>query len=122
MKTTHFCKAIGCNNPTNSGMDFCMSCFERSANNDDLLEESAEAMSKRYPAYYKDVSDLAEIDVYGVHHIFQITDPSGCIHHASKKLLLSGVRTGGKSVYKDIREARDTLTRWLHLNELNQNI
>lgn len=63
----------------------------------------------------KSVEHLMEVDVYAVHHLFGINDPFGAIQHASKKLLLSGVRTGGKSVYDDIREARDTLTRWLEL-------
>ena len=74
------------------------------------------SMSKMYPKYYKDVSDVLEVDVYHVHKIFNIQDPSGAIQHASKKLLLSGVRTGGKSFYDDIREARDTLNRWLEIN------
>lgn len=74
------------------------------------------SMSKLYPKYYKDVSDVLEVDVYHVHKIFNIQDPSGAIQHASKKLLLSGVRTGGKSFYDDIREARDTLNRWLEIN------
>lgn len=74
------------------------------------------SMADKYPAYYKDVSGVSEVDVYAVHQLFGIDDPSGCIHHASKKLLLSGVRTGGKSKRDDIREARDTLTRWLDLN------
>lgn len=74
------------------------------------------SMSKLYPKYYKDVSGVEEVDVYHVHQIFNIQDPSGAIQHASKKLLLSGVRTGGKSFYDDIREARDTLNRWLQLN------
>jgi len=29
-----------------------------------------DAMSKKYPKYYKDVSDLTEIDVYAVHQLF----------------------------------------------------
>lgn len=74
-------------------------------------------MSQKYPKYYKSVQGLKEIDVYAVHQLFDIQDPSGAIQHASKKLLLSGVRTGGKSVYDDIREARDTLTRWLEINK-----
>lgn len=74
------------------------------------------SMSKLYPKYYKDVSDVEEVDVYYVHTLFSIQDPSGAIQHASKKLLLSGVRTGGKSFYDDIREARDTLNRWLEIN------
>ena len=74
------------------------------------------SLAEKYPKYYKKVGSLTEIDVYAVHHLFNIQDPSGCIQHASKKLLLSGVRTGGKSAYDDIKEARDTLTRWLELN------
>lgn len=73
-------------------------------------------MSLKYPKYYKSVSGLEEIDVYTVHQLFNIEDPSGCIQHASKKLLLSGVRTGGKSKIEDIQEARDTLTRFLQLH------
>lgn len=75
-----------------------------------------ESLSAKYPKYYKPVGELTEVDVYAVHKLFDIHDPSGCIHHSSKKLLLSGVRTGGKSAYHDIKEARDTLTRWLQLN------
>lgn len=73
-------------------------------------------MAALYPAYYKDVSHISEIDVYMVHYLFDIKDPSGAIQHASKKLLLSGTRTGGKSMFKDIKEARDTLNRWLEMN------
>ena len=73
-------------------------------------------MAQKYPKYYKEVGPHKEIDVYAVHQLFDIQDPSGCIQHASKKLLLSGCRTGGKSMYTDIREARDSLNRWLELN------
>lgn len=76
-------------------------------------------LAKKYPAYHKDVSDVSSLDVYHIHKLFNIQDPSGCIQHASKKLLLSGVRTGGKSVRKDIQEARDTLQRWLDLYPAN---
>ena len=75
-------------------------------------------LSKLYPTYYKPVGNLTEVDVYAVHHLFNIQDPSGAIQHASKKLLLSGVRTGNKSKRKDIQEARDTLNRWLELDAL----
>lgn len=111
------CKSIGCNEEAAENSDFCMTCLEKAAN---ANSEVPQKLSERYPAYYKDVGDLTEVDVYAVHNLFQINDPSGCIHHASKKLLLSGVRTGGKSVYKDIKEARDTLTRWLQINENQQ--
>lgn len=73
-------------------------------------------MAQKYPKYYKSVKGLESVDVYTVHQLFNIQDPSGCIQHASKKLLLSGVRTGGKSAIEDITEARDTLTRYLQLH------
>lgn len=103
------CKTLGCNHRTHPDEDFCSACTQKP-----LFDNTA--LSSRYPQYYKSVGDLEEVDVYAVHHLFSIQDPSGCIQHASKKLLLSGVRTGGKSQFKDIKEARDTLTRWLQLN------
>ena len=109
------CKSIGCKHLTEPGYDFCVFC--RTRNQAMLFESADQPMSAKYPKYYKSVEGMEEIDVYAVHHLFKITDPSGCIQHASKKLLLSGVRTGGKSAYDDIREARDTLTRWLQLNK-----
>jgi hypothetical protein len=73
------------------------------------------AMHEKYPAYYKDVSHLDSVDVYRVHRLFEVNDP--VIHHASKKLLMAGSRTGEKFEIDDIREARDTLTRWLDMEE-----
>ncbi len=71
---------------------------------------------EKYPAYFKSVKGLDYVDVYMVHKLFDIQDPSGALQHASKKILLSGVRTGGKSAYADIKEARDSLNRWLEIN------
>lgn len=113
----HLCKTIGCSGTTSQDQDFCYDCLDTM--NQITSYESSESLSAKYPKYYKSVGNLTEIDVYAVHHLFQIQDPSGCLQHASKKLLLSGVRTGGKSAYDDIKEARDTLTRWLQLNETN---
>jgi hypothetical protein len=79
------------------------------------------SLSVLYPKYYKSTEGLEEVDVYAVHKLFDVQDPSGAIQHASKKLLLSGTRTGGKSKYKDIKEARDTLSRWLELNQEENN-
>lgn len=111
------CKSIACTYETTATKDFCPKCEHTRQMQMDFSSESAVPMSERYPQYYKDVSDLDELDVYQIHHLFNIQDASGCIQHASKKLLLSGVRTGGKSHFKDIKEARDTLTRWLQINE-----
>jgi len=77
----------------------------------------AKSLEERYPQYYKSVRHLEFVDVYRVHTLFAIEDCSGCIQHASKKLLLSGSRTGGKAKRQDIEEARDTLTRWLEMEK-----
>ena len=98
------CKAIGCCSVTLPGRDFCKPCENK--------EVTTLSLSDKYPDQYKDVGDLTEIDAFGVHQLFQLQDPSGCLQHASRKLLVSGI-----PAYKDIREARDTLTRWLQLNK-----
>ena len=73
-------------------------------------------MSQRYPKYYKPIPEgMKELDFYAVAHIFGIND--AVLSHALKKILLPGVRTGGKSRRDDIKEARDTLTRWLELHK-----
>ncbi len=71
-------------------------------------------LSERYPARYKAVGDILEIDVYGVHHLFEVADHSGALQEASSKLLMSA---SSGQLYKDVREARDLLTRWLQLNK-----
>lgn len=116
------CKAVNCNHEVTPGTDFCVQCRDRSLRvslNPMSMVTPGESMSSKYPKYYKSVEHLTEIDVYAVHHLFNVNDPSGAIQHASKKLLLSGSRNGGKSFFKDIEEARDTLTRWLQLNQPN---
>ena len=80
-------------------------------------QEASATLSELYPQYYKDCRHIDNIDVYGVHDLFGIQDESGCLQHASKKILLSGKRNGGKSLYQDIKEARDTLNRKLQLME-----
>jgi len=108
------CHAIGCNNNIPVTQDFCSDCLSAKTSTESSAESSND-MATRYPEYYKAVGDMQSVDVYAIHKLFNIQDPSGCIQHASKKLLLSGVRTGGKSKHKDVKEARDTLTRWLEL-------
>lgn len=79
---------------------------------------AVQTVAQKYPKYYKAIpKDWDSIDVYGICKLFPVKDDSGCIHHALKKLLVPGVRTGGKSFYNDIQEARDTLNRWLELNK-----
>lgn len=120
------CKSIGCNYPSTAGSDFCHVCErvhslkgwfgELTVANPELAELADTSLATKYPKYYKDVQAYSDIDVYAVHLLFDVQDASGALQHASKKLLLSGVRTGGKTKRNDIEEARDTLTRWLELH------
>lgn len=123
------CRSIGCTHNVPDGEDFCAECTDLVRPGAGFLTTlevapaptptpaiAGSSMAARYPQYYKSLHGLVEIDVYAVHQLFAINDPSGAIQHASKKLLLSGVRTGGKSMYADVKEARDSLTRWLELN------
>lgn len=102
------CKAIGCCNPRLLDKDFCEPCLLRDS--DSLLG----SLSEQYPDHYKPVGDLVEIDAAAVHQLFNIPDPSGCLQQASAKILMSGV-SGQR--YRDVKEARDLLTRWLQLNK-----
>lgn len=75
-------------------------------------------LADKYPKYHKRIPEgVTTIDTYALNQMFPVDDTSGCILHARKKLLVPGVRTGGKTMYDDVKEARDTLTRWLELNK-----
>ena len=103
-------KTIGCINLIAAGQDFCEPC-----SNADLEGFGAgRSLVDQYPHQYKATGDITELDVFAVHQLFQIQDYSGCIQHASRKLLMAGVE---QPFHKDIREARDTLTRWLQLQQ-----
>lgn len=112
------CKSIGCEATLVStpDMDYCKECLAKSANYE-VVNHKQPSMSELYPKYYKNFEDVSEADVYLVHDRFGLHDFSGALHHASKKILLSGVRTGGKTKFDDIREARDALNRWLEINK-----
>ncbi|UYL86044.1 hypothetical protein [Acinetobacter phage vB_AbaM_BP10] len=74
-----------------------------------VSEEMKSLSSEKHSHYFKDVSNLLEIDVYRVLKLFDVTDP--CIQHAVKKLLCAGGR-GVKDVDKDVHEAIDSLLRY----------
>ena len=67
-------------------------------------------MTQEYSKYFIDVSDYTKIDIYRYLELLE-GERGHAIEHALKKLALCGVRTGGKDMRKDIKEARDTLTR-----------
>lgn len=79
------------------------------------LEDSGEELAIRFPKYWKPLpANWKAIDTYRVNDLFPIQgDNSGRLLHARKKLLVPGVRTGGKSLFTDISEAHATLGAWL---------
>jgi hypothetical protein len=116
------CSSGWCGNLAQFGKSVCRNCdaekqYELVKASKPTLKDKLLSIADKYPQYYKNVSHMSHVDVYAVHKLFNIQDPSGAIQHASKKLLLSGVRTGGKTVLEDIKEARDTLNRWLELHQ-----
>lgn len=108
------CKSIGCNTQLpKGGPDFCITCREGfRLPRDPQSEESVDAMAEKYPDQFQPVGEAKELDVFAVHHMFRMNDPSGCLHHCSRLLLMSGAQPDPD----DIEQARDALTRWLELN------
>lgn len=79
-----------------------------------LNDAEAEQMARDFPAYWKKLPEhWTAIDTYRVNRLFPVDDPSGQLLHSRKKLLVPGCRTGGKTVYQDIKEAHRTLGAWL---------
>lgn len=76
-------------------------------------------LAKRFPKYWKSLpKHWAAIDTYRVNELFPIIgDDSGRLLHARKKLLVPGMRTGGKSLFTDVSEAYATLGAWLADNQ-----
>ena len=81
-------------------------------------DDQALAMAEKYPAYWRTLpKHWLAVDTYRVNRLFPVDDPSGQLLHCRKKLLVPGCRTGGKSVYDDIKEAHATLGAWLADNK-----
>lgn len=73
-----------------------------------------------YPAYWRPIpAHWQALDFYRVRSLFPLPEgyESARLDHALKKLLIPGNRTGGKSVYKDLKEAHATLGQWLRENK-----
>jgi len=63
------------------------------------------------------IPDAIHIDVYEVLDAFGIT--CSATQHALKKLLCAGLRSKG-SVLQDLKEARDSITRAIQMQERRQ--
>lgn len=69
---------------------------------------------RKHSHYFRNVSHLQVMDLYRFLEVFNVTDP--CFQHAIKKLVVPGMRGGGKSTEKDLQEAIDTLMRRQEMN------
>lgn len=77
---------------------------------DEQSDAWAEEQAKKYPAYWREIpAHWRFIDTYRINQLFPVDDASGAVLHSRKKLILAGVRTGGKSLEQDLREAVSTL-------------
>lgn len=77
-------------------------------------------MADRKHNHYFKPCPFADVDVYRVLTLFNVTDP--CIQHAVKKLLVAGGRGAGKDIGRDIQEAIDTMVRWQEMRTEEQAI
>ena len=68
---------------------------------------------RKHLHYFKDVSNIDEIDVYAVLKLFDVTDP--CLQHIVKKALCAGKR-GHKDMMEDLQNIVDTAIRAVELN------
>ena len=68
---------------------------------------------RKHRHYFKDVSNITEIDVYTVLKLFDVTDP--CLQHIVKKALCAGKR-GHKGMMEDLQNIVDTAIRAVELN------
>ena len=81
---------------------------------DSLNDQYAEIERvRKHRHYFKDVSNIAEIDVYTVLKLFDVTDP--CLQHIVKKALCAGKR-GHKDMMEDLQNIVDTAIRAVELN------
>lgn len=69
---------------------------------------------RNHSHYFKDVSKYDVIDVYAICKIFDVQDNTGCIHHAIKKLLVTGER-GHKDRREDLQNVVDTISRLIEI-------
>ncbi|MBO6276506.1 MAG: hypothetical protein J6N20_03575 [Pseudomonas sp.] len=75
-------------------------------------DDEGARMARDFPAYWRRLPvHWKAMDTYRVDQLFPLD--SSRLYHARKKLLVPGIRTGGKTAYHDIKEAYRTLGAWL---------
>ncbi len=77
-------------------------------------EPEESLLASLFPHYHRDTKGMASVDIYAIMHLFGITDDSGSLHHALKKLMVSGER-GVKPSSQDTKEAILSLIRYMEI-------
>ena len=77
-------------------------------------EQDKSLLASMFPHYHRDTNGLASMDIYMIMHLFGVTDDSGSLHHALKKLMVSGER-GVKPSSQDTKEAILSLIRYMEI-------
>ena len=67
--------------------------------------------------YHKDVSKYKTMDIYAICKVWS-AEPSGCTHHALKKLLHAGER-GAKSKITDLEQAIESIEALIKLEKMD---
>ena len=78
-------------------------------------EQGQSLLASMFPHYHRDTNGLASMDIYMIMHLFGVTDDSGSLHHALKKLMVSGER-GSKPAIQDTKEAILSLIRYMEIH------
>lgn len=78
-------------------------------------EPDKSLLASMFPHYHRDSTGLASMDIYMVMHLFGVTDDSGILHHALKKLMVRGER-GTKPGHQDVQEAIFSLIRFMEIH------
>lgn len=73
---------------------------------------------KQIPVSKEDIErGYVEVDPYRIARLWELNDPA--LFQAFKKVLCGGQR-GGKDKQQDAKEARDAISRWLELEEVEE--
>ena len=80
--------------------------------------ENGTPRKRKHSNYFKDVSNVNEIDIALFCELVKIEDSTGLLQQAVKKISQAGKRNGGKSQAQDLREAIDSITRKLEIMEI----
>ena len=81
------------------------------------IEKGTSLLGVKHGHYHKDVSKYKTMDIYAICKVWNV-EPSGCTHHALKKLLHAGER-GAKSKITDLEQAIESIEALIKLEKMD---